>query len=108
MGHIGSEVKTIDKENLLFVAFSMATNDTYLDEQNQPKEAPAVWHRVLVFDKTLIPVAQAFNKGDHVEVNGRLSYRPIEPKEGNNQPFRKMEASIIAHTIEAKPQQEAC
>lgn len=104
VGNIGGEPKVIEHEGKLFASFSMATTDTYLDKNdNTYKKKNAVWHKVLAFSPSLIELVKTFNKGTRVEVNGSLAYRSFDIQRDNKPPARKMEASIIAQSMEVKP-----
>jgi len=103
-GNLGSDPTYVEKGDKLFAAFSLATTDSYLDKESATwqTKAPA-WHNILVFKETLVERSRDFAKGARVQIKGSLSYRPFEVPRNGKSPLRKMEASIIAHSIEAKP-----
>lgn len=102
IGNLGGDVKVIEGEKL-FAAFSMATQDSYIGEDNKRVNKDSVWHRIIIFSPVTVEKAKQFKKGDRVEVNGSLSYRPFEVKDGGEKPVKKQEATVIVHAIEARP-----
>lgn len=102
IGNLGGDVKVIEGEKL-FAAFSMATQDSYQDENKQWVQKDSVWHRIIVFSPALVEKIKDYKKGNRVEINGSLSYRPFEVNDGGDKPIKKQEATIIAHAVEARP-----
>lgn len=98
-GHLGATPKLIEKDNKLFVAFSMATQDGYYNDSNEWVAYPSVWHQILAFNDTAIVKAQELSKGQKVEVTGSLSYRDFDAQLENKQLIKKKEATIIARSI---------
>lgn len=102
-GNLGATPKLVDKSDKLFVAFSMATQDGYYNKDNEWVAKPSVWHQVLVFNNSLVELAQTLKKGERIELTGALSYRSFTALLEDNQTTKKQEAAIIASNIVHKP-----
>lgn len=102
-GHLGAAPKYIASDKRPFVAFSLATQDRYLDKDNNWQSKATAWHQVLVFGKSLIDVAQKLEKGSRIKLTGSLSYKSFEALQEGRDPIKKQEATIIAETIEPVP-----
>ena len=61
--------------------FSIATTDVYNDKQGQRQEKTE-WHRIKVWGKTAENCGQYLQKGRSVYVEGRLSTRSYDDKDG--------------------------
>lgn len=101
IGFLGSDPKTITKNEKTFIILNIATTDSYPVTNEQTgeitwKDKETVWHDVLVFRPTTIQFAKELKKGDRVEVKGTLSYKIFKDAEGNN----RKQATIIATFIE--------
>ena len=97
-GNLGIDPKIITNNDKNFVALSICTTDTYEKSGQWHKKAP-IWHNVLVFDKEAQTYAKDHKKGDRLQIQGSLSYRPIKGENG----YDIMEASIIATHIKPAP-----
>ena len=102
-GNLGDNARIVEKDDKLFAAFSMATQESYKDENDQWQKTDAVWHKVLAFDNELIQLAKTLDKGTRITITGSLSYREFSHKPRGKKAVKKREASIIAHNIEPKP-----
>jgi single-strand DNA-binding protein len=95
-GNLGKDPRIIEKDGKQFAALSIATTDSYKDDNGQWHNRETIWHNVLIFRPTTITFAKTFKKGDRVRVVGSISYRAHEKADG----FKVMEAVIIASYIE--------
>ncbi len=106
-GNLGSEAEIIETENTTFASVSIATADTYKDDNEEWQQAATIWHNVLTFNPKLIEALKSLKTGTRVEIEGALSYRPyqvqIHDKDGVVREITKQEASIIARKIELAP-----
>jgi single-strand DNA-binding protein len=59
------------------VRFSLATTDVYIDRNGRPREKTD-WHRIAVFEQSLVETCGRLQKGDLVQVNGKLETRSYE------------------------------
>ena len=61
--------------------FSLATTETYKDSEGQ-KQSDTQWHQIVVWGSLCSVVATYLKKGMEVMIEGKLSYRSYENKEG--------------------------
>ena len=82
IGNLGNdpEVITLDSGKKL-AKFSIATNESYKNAQGE-KVTDTQWHNVVVWNKTAEIVEQYLSKGNEVAVEGKLTTRSYEDKEG--------------------------
>ncbi len=102
-GNLGAKPKFIQHDKRPFVAFSLATQNHYLDKGQNRVTLPTVWHQILVFNGNLIDAVQKLDKGMRVKITGSLQYRSFEALLDNEQTIKKNEASIVAVSIEHAP-----
>lgn len=82
IGNLGQEPEIIMLESGSKLAkFSLATNDYYLNKQGEKVE-DTQWHNVVAWGKTADIVEKYVNKGQEIAVDGKLTSRSYEDKEG--------------------------
>ena len=101
-GNMGSEARIITTEERTFAAFSLATTDSYQDEEGNWKDLETIWHDVITFNPKIIQVLKSLKTGSRIKVTGSLSYRPYEVMIEDKK-IQKKEASIIAKKVEMAP-----
>jgi single-strand DNA-binding protein len=82
IGNLGNdpEVITLDSGKKL-AKFSIATNESYKNAQGE-KVTDTQWHNVIAWNKTAEIVEKYLTKGNEVAVEGKLTSRSYEDKEG--------------------------
>ena len=82
IGNLGNnpEVTTLDSGKKL-AKFSIATNESYKNAQGE-KVTDTQWHNVIAWNKTAEIVEKYLSKGNEVAVEGKLTSRSYEDKEG--------------------------
>lgn len=75
--------------------FSVATNETWTDKNNQKQERTE-WHRVVVWGKLAELCSQYLSKGRQCYVEGRLQTREYTDKDG----VKKYSTEVQAQTIQ--------
>ena len=82
IGNLGNnpEVITLESGKKL-VKFSIATNDSYRNA-NGEKITDTQWHNVIAWNKTAEIVEKYLTKGNEIAVEGKLTSRSYENKEG--------------------------
>ena len=82
IGNLGNnpEVITLDSGKKL-AKFSIATNDSYKNAKGE-KITDTQWHNVIAWNKTAEIVEKYLVKGNEVAVEGKLTSRSYEDKEG--------------------------
>jgi single-strand DNA-binding protein len=83
IGHVGQEpeIKTLEAGRKL-ANITIATNDVYYKE-NGDKVEKTEWHRVTAWGKTAEIIEKYVTKGKEVAVEGKLTHRSYDDKEGN-------------------------
>ncbi len=82
IGRLGQDVETItfDSGNRK-ASFSIATNEFYKDANGERQERTE-WHNVIAWGKTAELIDQLLEKGNEVLIQGKLSNRNYEDKNG--------------------------
>jgi single-strand DNA-binding protein len=82
IGHVGQEpeVKTINNKKV--ATLTIATNDFYYNEKGDKVEQTE-WHRVTAWGKTAEIIEKYVTKGKEIAVEGKLTHRSYDDKDGN-------------------------
>lgn len=82
IGNLGQdpEIVTLDNGSKL-AKFSVATSESYKNAQGEKVE-DVQWHNVVAWGKTADIVENYLSKGKQVAVEGKLTHRSYETKEG--------------------------
>lgn len=82
IGNLGQdpEIVTLDNGSKL-AKFSVATSESYKNAQGEKVE-DVQWHNVVAWGKTADIVENYLTKGKQVAVEGKLTHRSYETKEG--------------------------
>ncbi|PRX57294.1 single-stranded DNA-binding protein [Flagellimonas meridianipacifica] len=82
IGNLGNDPEIIILENGNKLAkFSMATNESYKNSKGE-RVTETQWHNVVAWGKTAEIVENYLTKGKEVAVEGKLTSRSYETKEG--------------------------
>jgi single-strand DNA-binding protein len=82
IGHLGDAPKVIQFESgRKIVNFSIATNETYVDNAGNRK-SETTWHRLVANGKLANLAEKYLQKGTEVAVEGKLTNRTWDDKEG--------------------------
>ena len=82
IGNLGNNPEVITLESGKKLAkFSIATNESYKNA-NGEKITDTQWHNVIAWNKTAEIVEKYLTKGNEVAVEGKLTSRSYENKEG--------------------------
>ena len=83
IGNLGNTPEIITLESGKKLAkFAIATNETYKNSQGE-KITDTQWHNVVAWNKTAEIIEKYLEKGKEVMIEGRLTSRSFEDKEGN-------------------------
>ncbi len=77
-------------------SFSLATSDAYKD-RNGTTQQRTEWHNVVVFGKQAELCGQYLKKGRQAYVEGRISYREYDAKDGSGKRYR---TEIVAQRVQ--------
>lgn len=82
IGRVGNdpEVKTFDGGKKV-ANLNIATNDYYKNEKGERTEQTE-WHRVVAWGKTADIIEQFVSKGKEIAVEGKLTHRSYDDKDG--------------------------
>jgi single-strand DNA-binding protein len=82
IGNLGNNPEIITLESGKKLAkFSIATNESYRNSQGE-KVTDTQWHNVVAWNKTAEIIERYLEKGSEVAVEGKLTSRSYETKEG--------------------------
>ncbi|CAM1371756.1 Single-stranded DNA-binding protein [Tenacibaculum litoreum] len=83
IGNLGNTPEIITLESGKKLAkFAIATNETYKNAQGE-KVTDTQWHNVVAWNKTAEIVEKYLEKGKEVMIEGKLTSRSFDDKEGN-------------------------
>jgi len=82
IGNLGNDPEIINLESGKMLAkFSIATNESYKNAQGE-KVTDTQWHNVVAWGKTASLVEKYLQKGKEIAIEGKLTTRSWEDKEG--------------------------
>ncbi len=83
IGNLGTQPEIINLESGKILAkFTMATNEHYKNAKGE-KVTDTQWHNIVAWGKTAQIIEQYLNKGQEVAIEGKLTTRSWDDKEGN-------------------------
>ncbi|WP_428223733.1 single-stranded DNA-binding protein [Flavobacterium sp.] len=82
IGHVGQEpeIKILDGGKKL-AKFTLATNEVYYNDRKE-KVTDTQWHQLTAWGKTAEVIEGFVNKGKEIMIEGKLTYRHWEDKNG--------------------------
>lgn len=105
IGNLGNNPEVKQLENGSKVAnFSIATNETYKNAKGE-KVTDTQWHNVVAWNKTAEILEKFTNKGSEIALEGKLTSRSYEDKEGNKKYITEVVADEIL-LLDKKPTSE--
>ncbi len=95
IGNLGNdpEIVTLESGNKL-AKFSIATNETYKNAKGE-KVTDTQWHNVVAWGKTAELVESYLTKGKEVAIEGKLTNRSYETKEGEKRYVTEVKCNEI-------------
>ena len=83
IGNLGTQPEVITLESGKKLAkFTMATNDSYKNAQGE-KITDTQWHNIIAWGNTAQIIEQYVNKGEELAIEGKLTSRSYDDKDGN-------------------------
>lgn len=83
IGNLGNQPEIITLESGKKLAkFNMATNDSYKNAQGE-KITDTQWHNIIAWGNTAQIIEQYVNKGEEIAIEGKLTSRSYDDKDGN-------------------------
>lgn len=95
IGHVGQEpeIKNLEGGKKLAI-LSLATNEVYYKE-NGDKVEKTEWHRITAWGKTAEIIEKYVTKGKEVAIDGKLTTRSYDDKDG----IKRYITEIVANEI---------
>ena len=97
IGNLGAnpQVRALPNSGQNVANFSLATTERFKD-RNGSKQERTEWHRIVAFGKLADTCERFLRKGRQVYVEGRLSTREYEAKDGSG---KRTRTEVIARQI---------
>lgn len=95
IGYLGQnpEVKTFDNGNRM-AKFTVATSETYRNAQGE-KITDTQWHNIVAWGKTVEVIEKYVVKGSEIVIEGKLTNRTYDDKDGNKKYFTEIVVNDI-------------
>jgi single-strand DNA-binding protein len=95
IGNLGSnpEIKTLEGGKKM-AKFSIATNESYRNAKGE-KINETQWHNLVAWGKVAEIVEKYLTKGSEVAVEGKLTNRTYNDKEGNKKYFTEIQVNEL-------------
>ena len=95
IGRLGMDPKSFEFESgKMKTTFSLATSDYYKDQKGE-RVQETQWHNIVAWGKTAKVAADYLNKGKEIALEGKLTNRSYEDKDGN----KKYITEVVANQI---------
>jgi single-strand DNA-binding protein len=95
IGHLGNDPEIVNLESGTKLAkFAIATNETYKNAKGE-KVTDTQWHNVVAWGKTAGLVENYLSKGKEVAIEGKLTNRSYETKEGEKRYITEIKCNEI-------------
>ena len=95
IGNLGNDPEIINLESGKTLAkFSIATNESYKNAKGE-KITDTQWHNIVAWGKTADIVENYLTKGKQVAVDGKLTHRSYETKEGEKRYFTEVRCNEL-------------
>ncbi|MEP2025834.1 MAG: single-stranded DNA-binding protein [Reichenbachiella sp.] len=101
IGNSGAEAEEHTSKNTgeSFVAMSLYTSNSYLDDEGNRQDFASTLHNIVAYDPIVMKQLLSFKAGVRLRIEGKLTYRTFEV-EIDGQLVNKKEASIVAKKVE--------
>jgi single-strand DNA-binding protein len=94
IGHVGQEPEIKNLESGRVANFTIATNENYTNAKGEKVEQTE-WHRVSAWGKTVDIIEKSLTKGTHVALEGKLTHRSYDDKDGNKRYITEVVANEL-------------
>lgn len=90
IGNLGNDPEIVTLESGKKLAkLSLATNETYKNQAGE-KVTETQWHNLVAWGKTADVIEKFLTKGREIAVNGKITYRNYEDKNGTKRYFTEI------------------
>lgn len=95
IGNVGNspEIKNLEGDKKV-INFSLATNEVYKNEAGE-KITNTDWHSIVAWGKLAETIEKYVSKGDEILIQGKLSYRTYDDKDGNKRYITEIKANEV-------------
>lgn len=95
IGNLGNnpEIKTLDGGKKM-AKFTIATNESYRNTSGE-KVTETQWHNLIAWGKLAEIIEKYISKGSEVAVEGKLTYRTYNDKDGNKKYFTEIQVNEL-------------
>jgi len=95
IGHVGQnpEIKNLDGGKKV-ANVTIATNDSYTNDKGEKVEQTE-WHKAVAWGKTAEIIEKYVTKGKEIALEGKLTYRSYEDKNGE----KRFLTEVVVHEI---------
>ncbi len=94
IGHVGQEPEIKTLENGRVANFTIATNENYTNAKGEKVEQTE-WHRISAWGKTVEIIEKLITKGSYVALEGKLTHRSYDDKDGNKRYITEVVANEL-------------
>ncbi|MGF1558353.1 MAG: single-stranded DNA-binding protein [Flavobacteriaceae bacterium] len=95
IGHLGQDPEIVTLESGSKLAkFTIATSDSYKNAKGEKVE-DTQWHNIVAWGKTADVVENFLTKGKQVAIEGKLTHRAYETKEGEKRYFTEIKCNEL-------------
>jgi len=95
IGHVGNDPEIVNLESGKKLAkFSIATNESYKNAKGE-KVTDTQWHNIVAWGKTADLVENYVPKGKEVGIEGKLTSRSYEDKDG----IKRYITEVVCHEL---------
>ena len=95
IGNLGNDPEIINLESGRTLAkFNIATNESYTNAKGE-KITDTQWHNVVAWGKTAQIIEKYVTKGKEIAIEGKLTHRSYDDKDGN----KRFVTEVIANEI---------
>lgn len=104
IGNLGAdpEVRTLDSGTKV-AKLSLATNENYRDRNTNEWQTITEWHNVILWRHLADNAERMLRKGSLVYIEGKLSTRKYQDKDGNDKYFTE----VVANTMRSLDRRES-
>ncbi len=95
IGRVGKNPETKQTENSGVCKFSLATSEKWTDKNSGQKQEKTDWHNIVVWGKLADICQQYLSKGSHCYIEGKISNRSWDDKDGNKKYITEIVASNV-------------
>ena len=98
------QVRNLEKDNKV-ATFSLATGESYTDKEGNKKESTE-WHTIVAWGNLATICEKYLKKGKEIALDGRITYRNWEDKNGTKHTTTEIVASEILMIGVKAPEKE--